>query len=223
MSKYLIGFILIVLPHYLSANSELSLGEFDQRSLLEIALILIIAILFFAERDHLIKKHKKEIEKLSSVDNLTALYNRSKIDEVLEYHMHNVKRYKNSFSIVLLDIDNINKINSKYGQSTGDDVLIDVAKILSNSVRSSDVVGRWGSDEFMVICPHTHEKNALALAEKIRRRIHMYKFDHVGKVTASFGISEYNSEKHSLDELVKNVNKALHYAKVSGRDQSSVH
>jgi len=218
---YLMIFLLIVTQ--VSYAADIGSDTMDFKFILELVLILIVTVLFFAERRHLISKHKAELEKLSDTDTLTGVYSRNKLDDTLFFHENSVKRYKSFFSVILLDIDNINIINDKHGQHSGDVLLQDVSKILSQAIRSSDVVGRWGSDEFMIICAHTNEKNALSLAEKLRRRIHMYKFDKVGKVTASFGVSEYNDSKKSLDELVANANKALKDAKKYGKNQCSVH
>ena len=221
MKLHLMIFLLIVLPFSLSAQAGVE--DFNYETITELIFILVIIVLFFAERRHLINKHKKELEKLSDTDLLTSLASRKKLDETLEFQENSVKRYKSYFSIILMNIDNIKKINDKYGQHIGDTLLQDVSKILSQAVRSSDIVGRWGSDEFMIICAHTNEKNALSLAEKLRRRVHMYKFDGIDKVTASFGISEQNGDKKSLDELIVNANRALNDAKKSGRNQCSVH
>ena len=221
MKLHLMILLLIVIPFSLSA--ETITKEFNYETVLELAFILVVIVLFFAERRHLISKHKEELAKLSDSDLLTNLASRNKLDETLEFQENSVRRYKNYFSIILLNIDNIKNVNDKFGQHIGDALLKDVATILSQAIRSSDIVGRWGSDEFMVICAHTNEKNALSLAEKLRRRIHMFKFDGVGSVTASLGISEQNSDKKSLDELIVNVNKALNYSKKNGKDQCSVH
>jgi len=221
MKLNLMIFLLIVLPFNLSAQT--GIGEFDYKTIIELIFILVIVVLFFAERRHLINKHKEELEKLSDTDLLTGLASRKKLDETLEFQENNVKRYKSYFSIILMNIDNIKNINDKHGQHIGNTLLQDVSKILSQAVRSSDIVGRWGSDEFMIISAHTNEKNALSLADKLRRRIHMYKFNGVDKATASFGISEHNEDKKSLDELIVNVNRALNDAKKSGRNQCSVH
>jgi len=214
-------FLLIVFPFSLSA--QVGLEKFNYELIVEFMFVFVIIIIFFLERRHLIKKHKEELEKLSDTDLLTNLSSRKKLDETLSFQENSVKRYKSFFSIILMNIDNIKMVNDKYGQHIGDSLLQDMAKILAQAVRSSDVVGRWGSDEFMIICAHTNEKNALALAEKLRRRIHMYKFDSVRKVTASFGVSEQNEHKKSLDELIVNVNRALNDAKKSGKNQCSVH
>lgn len=101
---------------------------------------------------------KKIIEKISQTDKLTQVYNRVKIDECLENEFDRFLRNKQHFSIILIDIDLFKSVNDEYGHLVGDKVLISIAKLLEENIRKVDVLGRWGGEEFMIICPNTDLK-----------------------------------------------------------------
>lgn len=122
-----------------------------------------------------------------------------------------------TFGLMLIDIDNFKHINDTYGHPAGDRVLMKIAKILSHSVRETDTLGRWGGEEFLVICPSSSIEGLKAIAEKIRQKIEKHKFPDVFKVTASIGISCYKPEE-SLNSLLSRIDKALYLAKDSGRN-----
>jgi len=161
---------------------------------------------------------KKIVEELSITDQLTKLYNRLKLEEVFEAEIHRVQRYNIPFSVILLDIDHFKSVNDVYGHDVGDIVLKDISKILKMSVRKTDIVGRWGGEEFLIIASNTNAKNTMTLAEKIRENIEAYTFEHVGKKTASFGVSQYK-EGDTQEMIVKRSDNALYKAKESGRNK----
>lgn len=161
--------------------------------------------------------NKKYIEKLSVTDQLTKLYNRVKIEDVFKEEIKHSKRYGNSFSIILLDIDHFKSVNDTYGHDVGDETLKDVAKILKDSVRDTDVIGRWGGEEFMVISSNTTKDEMLIVAEKIRANIEKHEFKVIGKKTSSFGVSSYK-EGDTQESMVKRADEALYEAKKCGRN-----
>lgn len=163
-------------------------------------------------------KARLEQEKLAITDPLTALYNRLKTDAELELERKRASRSGESFGLMLLDIDFFKRINDTYGHPLGDRVLIDIAKILKNSVRETDIVGRWGGEEFLVICPQSAIEGLEVLAEKIRRRIESHDFPDSSKVTISIGISCYQPEE-TISTLLSRTDAALYLAKESGRNQ----
>lgn len=114
---------------------------------------------------------KKLTEELAKTDHLTNLANRSRIDEELEKAIYNVKRYNSNISIMMLDIDHFKNVNDKFGHTIGDSVLIEFSNILKSSIRKSDLAGRWGGEEFIIICYETKNSEIAVMAENIRKRL----------------------------------------------------
>lgn len=161
---------------------------------------------------------KKELEKLSITDKLTNIYNRRKLDEELNSEFVRAQRYQHPLSLLLMDIDFFKKINDTYGHQTGDYVLQTLAKVLKQNIRSSDIVGRYGGEEFMVIVPDTKIDEAWQLAEKLRQSVEQFSFDEVNKVTISIGVSQLNMQDNRSEEIIKRADEALYKAKEEGRN-----
>lgn len=161
---------------------------------------------------------KKELEGLYVTDRLTNVYNRVKIDEIIEIELKKKKRYVHTFSIILIDIDYFKLVNDTYGHLIGDAILKEFAAILKENVRNTDYVGRWGGEEFMIISPQTDQSGALSLAEHLKSKIAEFHFTTIGKKTASFGIATC-TEEDDIQSLIDNADKALYRAKENGRNQ----
>ncbi len=160
---------------------------------------------------------KKEIERLSVTDTLTGLNNRRRLDDLFSQEYDRFNRYKRHFSMILLDIDHFKQVNDKYGHKIGDKVLIEMGEVLASNVRKNDLVGRWGGEEFLLICPETTIDGAIKLAEKIRQLIEKTEFTEVRKVTASFGVTV--AVKGDSDEnMFIRADNALYKAKSNGRN-----
>ena len=160
----------------------------------------------------------KKLQRYATTDSLTQLPNRFQIDEILKLEDKSFQRYKDSFSVILVDIDFFKKVNDIYGHNVGDMVLIEFANILKRHTRSSDIVGRWGGEEFLIICPKTNLEGAVLHAELLRSAVEKHTFEKVAKQTASFGVAEY-TEGDILESLFIRVDKALYEAKRNGRNQ----
>lgn len=184
----------------------------------ELAANLAFGIL--AIRNRLAKEEAlRALDRLSSTDKLTQLYNRTKLDEILETECLRIKRYNDYvFAVILLDIDHFKQVNDTHGHLAGDRTLVHFAKILQANLRQSDVAGRWGGEEFLIICPHTNGTGARFLAEKLRTVIAANIIDHVGVVTASFGVTQFTNAD-SIDSLLGRADHALYSAKNSGRNR----
>jgi len=165
---------------------------------------------------------KKELEKLSSIDKLTGVLNRRKLDEFLEYEISMAKRYIKNLSLVIVDIDYFKSVNDQYGHQMGDKVLFEVTKIISKHIRATDIFGRFGGEEFLLICPETDEKQAFILAEKLRTEIANYNFDKIGQKTISLGISQFTSDD-TAETLIKKADIALYESKNNGRNQATIY
>lgn len=189
------------------------------------AIFLCLLILSYAIVKRLSYTSKLEYENkqlyiLSSTDYLTKLYNRKELDELLTKAENIAKRYHDEFSIILLDIDDFKKVNDTYGHLAGDEFLIEFGNILTSVTRETDFVGRWGGEEFLIICPKANKENALKAAENLREEIEKHKFKKVEHKTASFGVSTYK-EGDSLIELVARADEAMYASKSQGKNKVS--
>ncbi|MBF0109921.1 MAG: GGDEF domain-containing protein [Magnetococcales bacterium] len=159
-----------------------------------------------------------QLERLYMTDRLTGVYNRYKLDATLSELMKSYNRYGNVFSVVLGDVDKFKSINDRFGHNVGDAVLCKIAELIRSHVRDTDVFGRWGGEEFMLICSETRLEGAYEIAEKIRRIIEKNPFNDVGNVTASFGVSQCTDDD-TVNVLVGRADKALYSAKNRGRNR----
>lgn len=164
---------------------------------------------------------KKRIEELSITDKLTGLYNRLKIDEVLNNQIEYSKRYKVPFSVILIDIDNFKMINDTYGHDKGDYVLSEISTILKQNIRKTDSVGRWGGEEFFILCPNTEKEDCVLIAELIRKNVESHSFWDISKLTISLGLTSFLDNDNSLT-IFKRVDTALYKAKNNGKNQTTV-
>ncbi|MFK5985542.1 MAG: diguanylate cyclase [Pseudomonadota bacterium] len=170
------------------------------------------------ERTKELAEKNSELTRISRTDWLTGLNNRLRLDELFEQEISRSTRYKVPFSIILLDIDKFKQVNDSYGHDVGDNILIEFANILCCYVRESDYVGRWGGDEFLIICPETEQTGVIKLAKHLRQQIIMHKFSSIGKNTSSFGTSTYKAGD-KIDTMIKRADMALLYVKENGRNQ----
>lgn len=161
---------------------------------------------------------KKQVEKLSITDSLTGLNNRLRLDDVLADEFKRVARYSLQLSFIICDIDFFKEVNDNYGHLIGDEVLISIAKILRLHCRDVDVVGRWGGEEFLIICRETNIDGAMIVAEKLRALIEDHVFPQVGHKTASFGVTAV-MPKETVGEALQRADQALYQAKDSGRNK----
>jgi diguanylate cyclase (GGDEF)-like protein len=165
-----------------------------------------------------LEQANREITQLSLTDRLTQLNNRMKLDAVLADEITIAIRYKQSFSLILLDIDHFKQVNDTHGHLVGDDVLIRIAKVLAENIRDTDTLGRWGGEEFLLILPHTDLDQACALAEKLRKSIAQETIPVVGQKTSSFGVTTY-CPGDNVTNLIARSDEALYEAKKMGRNR----
>ncbi len=169
------------------------------------------------EKNKEIVKINKQLEEMTIKDGLTDIYNRRKLDEELESFYCQAKRYDKVFSLILLDLDHFKDINDNFGHVIGDKVLIKFSKLLKDNIREVDICGRWGGEEFLVICPETNLKETQNLAQRLKEMIDGNNFIEVGKVTSSFGVASYKVND-DIESVIKRVDDCLYKAKESGRD-----
>jgi diguanylate cyclase len=160
--------------------------------------------------------HAQVAEQLAFTDGLTSVYNRRAIETLLEKEAVRAERYQRDFSIILFDLDNFKTINDTYGHAAGDEVLRKVADIVQGKLRKGDEIGRWGGEEFMVVCPETDIGQACMVAERLREAIAETAWN-TGMVTASFGIA-HKQEAELLGSLYERADQALYAAKHAGKN-----
>lgn len=166
-----------------------------------------------------LEKANNKIKKLIGIDPLTRVANRRKVFETLKQEMIRSQRYHSGLSMIMVDIDHFKKVNDRHGHLTGDRVLKAVAKILKRYTRKSDLVGRYGGEEFLLILPQSNKKQATIVAEKLRAAISAYRFKGLSDpLHASFGVTVLK-RTDDLDELVARVDSALYQAKKDGRNR----
>ncbi|QYK08536.1 sensor domain-containing diguanylate cyclase [Shewanella mangrovisoli] len=171
------------------------------------------------ERTKELESANQELERLSRRDPLTDLHNRRSAAEHIDSEFTRLKRFGLAYSILMVDIDHFKKINDTYGHETGDIVLVEVAKLLAQSVRKADLVARYGGEEFLIILTGTDSSDALTLAEKIRASINTTEFTVVKNVTASIGLSTVEQADETAYDVVRRADTALYLAKTTGRNK----
>ena len=162
-----------------------------------------------------------ELEKASITDSLTSLFNRRRLEEAFAHELDRAQRYAKPVSLIIADVDHFKSINDTHGHQVGDEVLKLIADLMRNGVRAVDLVGRWGGEEFLVICPDTDQDGAQALAEKLRSTIESEPFSTGSSVTTSFGVAQY-CESESFKDTVARADKALYRAKINGRNRVEI-
>lgn len=214
---YSLVYFSILLPVTYFGIDTWAPAEFTSVSFTNLTVVFFIVILLITYYEKSRAEAFKALEKLSITDKLTGLFNRHHIDKKVHELYSLSHRYQVPFTLILLDIDDFKKVNDTYGHIQGDKVLKTVSKLLRLNSRESDIVGRWGGEEFIIICPNTDIDSAVKVAEKMRKAIEMEIFDIDIPVTASFGISNYSNHK-SYEDLIIKVDKALYQAKTSGKN-----
>jgi diguanylate cyclase (GGDEF)-like protein len=172
----------------------------------------------FEEHYDKLSSEKGKVEEMAKRDQLTSLYNRHHLDSVFE-ELHN---NNTPYGIIMLDIDNFKLINDNYGHQIGDEVLVKFAQTLKGLTRDSDIIGRWGGEEFLIIVTQTTIEQLYQIAENLRTRIETLEFNIVGNLSASFGITLSQKDVAS-NIIIKQADDALYRAKKDGRNKTIIY
>lgn len=167
----------------------------------------------------------QQLSLLAITDSLTGIFNRRHFFELAESAFQEAVRYARPFSVLMFDLDLFKHVNDKYGHSKGDDILRTVAQRCATTVRQTDILGRYGGEEFVAVLPQTGSKKAAALADRLRQVISASPIaTETGSltVTASFGVSTLSTDARSLMQLLNRADAALYQAKQSGRNRVSI-
>lgn len=187
-------------------------------SSISFAIPTIAGIMFGLMLAH-IKSLSAQLSKMAYTDSLTKIYNRLHFAHFLDAEIDKVKRYGGTFSIIFFDLDNFKDVNDNHGHLAGDEVLEQITQIVSKANRSADIFARYGGEEFIILTPETNASGAMIHAERLRSDIENYHFKGVGRVTSSFGVTEFDAEKDTLESLLDRADKALYLAKDYGRNR----
>lgn len=196
-------------------------------SLKEIIFLVIFTTTIFGGLIFYQRKLKilnKKLKKLYLTDKLTGLYNRFKIDKELSLQKDNIDRNDSySCGLILIDIDYFKSINDTLGHLVGDCILKDISKLLKNNLRKTDIIGRWGGEEFLIILPFTSKDIAKKIAENLRALIEENNFSYKmnRKITISIGVTEFSKSK-SVEDTLLLVDNLLYKAKENGRNRVEV-
>ncbi|WP_341649514.1 GGDEF domain-containing protein [Thauera humireducens] len=154
-------------------------------------------------------------------DMLTGLYNRHRGEQLLEEAAANARTDGGQLSVVVCDVDHFKQVNDRFGHPAGDRILVEISRILRQSVRGHDAVIRWGGEEFVIVLDACRQSTAIDLAERIRARVAAYRDSEVGKVTLSLGLATL-APGEMTDALFARADAALYQAKRGGRDRLSI-
>ena len=186
-----------------------------------------VAIRLKLERDRLrqraeeLRRSAEAASEMSMTDALTGLLNRYGLHRALQRELSEARRYGRPLSCLLIDIDFFKAVNDTYGHAAGDAALQQAARVIADSVRGSDVVCRYGGEEFLILAPETGLEGARALAEKIRQAFPSRLFGDAGRVfplTLSAGVAQLSTDE-SGNDMIARADEALYHAKQSGRDR----
>jgi len=161
-------------------------------------------------------------EELSITDGLTGAYNYRYLRSALDKEIARAKRFRETFSIIMLDVDHLKEYNDVHGHLQGSEVLRRVSQVVSSTLRGVDVLAKYGGDEFVIILPHADRAGAGVLAERIRAAVEAAVFpgEETGmKITSSMGIAQYPQDGESSRDLLESADSALYHAKRSGRNR----
>ncbi len=219
------GLVLVIfsLPDH-SFNATVYPMEFKIRIFVSYMTIVIITAVYEYSRQETflrMKELSRQLDIMAKHDALTGLLNRRGIYDRLEYEHTRMTRNKNSFSILLGDIDFFKTINDQYGHATGDHALKRLARLFEEQTRSQDLVARWGGEEFLILLPDTNIKGAYTLGEKIRRAIENLTVEYSQKqvkFTMSFGVAEMAHDR-PYEEGITMADRQLFKAKRQGRNK----
>jgi diguanylate cyclase (GGDEF)-like protein len=167
------------------------------------------------------KMAEKEIHLLATTDSLTGIANRREFSAILARELDRAKRYGAPLSLAMYDLDYFKRVNDTFGHDVGDDVLQAVTGLVKENIRTVDVVGRWGGEEFMVLMPASDMQAARNASEKLRLAIAGHHFNKVGNLTVSFGATALEPQD-DINSLLKRVDNALYLAKEKGRNRVEI-
>lgn len=194
---------------------------------LELLNIIINETCIILENSWLYSKLYKNVKNMTITDGLTGIFNHKHLMSVVKQEFNRAKRYKHNISVIMFDIDHFKEVNDTFGHQTGDVILREISSIIKDTVRKSDIVGRYGGEEFTIVLIETDIGKAQVFAERLREKVEKYSFFNPAdplRITASMGLVSYpKSEVDTPKSLIMYADQALYEAKNNGRNRVCVY
>jgi diguanylate cyclase (GGDEF)-like protein len=209
---------------FVDKREDSALGEIRQSLYLNLLICLLVTLIVLALLNRVIKRFQDKIQAQAILDSLTELPNRRGFDLLAAQAMQEARREPKPLTALLLDLDHFKALNDTYGHLAGDQVLIGFARDLESCLRHSDIVCRWGGEEFIVLLKDTDGKTGLMIAEKIRQHVEQQRYAYNGKalqLTVSIGLTTQQPDD-TLHSLLSRADHAMYRAKQSGRNRTCV-
>ena len=172
-----------------------------------------------------LKALTQELREVGNHDGLTHLFNRRYIEETLSKEFNRARRYAHPLTVILTDIDHFKQVNDTHGHLAGDEVLRIISRRLQNSLRDTDILGRYGGEEFLIVLPNTGTRGGKVLAERLRHAIESepvaFGDTHL-TIKVSLGITELREDSRKYEQLIGEADQALYQSKERGRNQATV-
>jgi diguanylate cyclase (GGDEF)-like protein len=187
--------------------------------------LVIYDVTDVATNRHQLQAANAQLQKLSSTDHLTELYNRGHWEDAVKREYARHSRYASNASLVMIDIDHFKRVNDTYGHQAGDAVIRRVAEVIRRHARDADVAGRYGGEEFAVLLPDTDKEGARVFSERLRQAIEAEVVEHEGqriRCTISLGVADLSQPLEGYESLIERADQALYDSKENGRNQVSV-
>lgn len=165
------------------------------------------------------KRNEQELVRLATTDPLTGSFNRGYLQRAIDQEVNRARRYGDPLSLIMYDLDKFKQVNDTWGHDVGDHVLAHTTGVVRDTIRRTDVLARWGGEEFMVLCPRTTAADAAVLAERLLEALRAHPAEVAGVVTASIGVVTLR-EGEDTNTLLKRVDDLLYSAKTTGRDRA---
>lgn len=177
------------------------------------------------QKNHQLEDLLRQVEIMAITDQLTGIYNRRRLETVLEEEFRRTIRYKSPLACLMIDIDHFKRINDRFGHHTGDMVIKETAQIITGCARDIDTVARWGGEEFLALFPQTKKEDALQPAVRIIKKVSEHKFPEISdeQITISIGIASAPDPSIDTEEkLIHASDMALYEAKKNGRNRAEL-
>jgi diguanylate cyclase (GGDEF)-like protein len=223
----LLEFILISAAYFYLAMSTFEEGSYSvlhfSEMIITFAPYLLVAYLTSLLAADL-KNAREGLEQLSDTDELTGLKNRRAFNNALDVEVKKAARYNREFSVLMLDADDLKPVNDRFGHAAGDKLIVSIAQVVQESLRETDILARYGGDEFVVILTETSQPRAVEVAERIRASVENTSFSSEGErvsSTISVGISCFSENSQDGIEILAQADKKLYESKRKGKNSVS--
>ncbi|MBB1520956.1 sensor domain-containing diguanylate cyclase [Aquipseudomonas guryensis] len=195
-------------------------------SVVEHVCLIIYDVTNVAVNKHQLQSANDQLKHLSRTDRLTGLNNRGHWEEELKREYSRHRRYGSTAALVMFDIDHFKKVNDTYGHQAGDKVIQAVADVVRKEARDTDIAGRYGGEEFVILLPDVDSAGARLFAERLRQKTEALQVDYDGQLipfTISLGVADLAQSGNDHQQLIEWADHALYQSKRNGRNQVSVH